>query len=101
MFIEYDSDRSFRLRVEERNAIYVLSETGARLHKIHLNSSDADEELVRDMLVNTRHFEDIVVTMRIACDIYSIHRNWILVVEFVEPCNYRGLLLQTLRELNR
>lgn len=101
MFIEYDSDRSFRLRVEERNAIYVLSEIGARLHRIHLNSSEADEERVRDVLVNTRHFEDTVLTMRIACDIYSIHRNWLLVVEFVDPCKYRELLLQALRELNR
>lgn len=101
MFTEYDSDRSFRLRVEERDAMHVLTEIGARLHKIHTSSSDAGEENVRSILVNTRRFEDAALTMRIACDIYSIHRGWLLIVEFAEPCNYRGLLLQALRELNR
>ncbi len=101
MFTEYDSDRSFRLHVEERNAIYVLTEIGARLYKIYTNSTEACETDVHNILENSRCFEDNVITMRISRDLFSIHQNWSLIVDFAESFNYRELLLQTLRELNR
>ena len=101
MFIEYDSNRAFRLHVEERNAIAVLTEIGARLYKIYTNSTEARETDIRKNLDNTRCFEDKVITMRISRDLFSIHQNWSLIVDFAEIYDYRPLLLQTFRELNR
>ncbi len=101
MFIEYDSSRAFRLHVEERNAIAVLTEIGVQLYKIYTNSTGVCENDVRKILEDSRCFEDSVITMRISRDLFSIHQHWSLIVDFAESFDYRDLLLQTLRRLNR